>query len=132
MTGDGLDEAINGIGIGDVESFGQHFGLVLPADFFGGGIESVGIASAHGNARAFCGEGLGCGTSNSLTGRGNDSYTIAEAGFHKRRIIAMGGGQAPEEFLRVQSSLGCTGDFASALGRLQSASTCSAREARII
>ena len=77
-----FDETVHGTGVGDVEGLGEHFGVVLLTDFFGGGGEDFEMAGAHGDARAFGGEGVGGGESDALAGGGDNSDAVAEAGVH--------------------------------------------------
>ena len=81
----GTDEIPDGVRIGDIEGFGQHFGLVSRADIFGDRGERFPVARADGETAAFGGESLGRGSAESLAGCGNDGDAILESGFHERR-----------------------------------------------
>ena len=80
--GDSGDETGDGGGVGDVEGFGEDFRIVLLSDFFGGGLQGLVVARAHGDAAAFGGEGFGGGQAESLTGRGYQRDAVFEAQVH--------------------------------------------------
>ena len=80
---DCCNETGHGRGIGHVESFGKDLGIVLLANAFGGGVQSVSIARAHGEAAALGSERLGGGQSDSLTGCCYERDTAFESEIHR-------------------------------------------------
>ena len=82
FAGDCVDETVDGVGVGDVEGLGEDFCVVLLSDFFGGGLQRLLVAGAHGDAAAFGGKGFGGGQADSLTGRGNQGNAVFQAQIH--------------------------------------------------
>ena len=86
LRDDVRDKAGHGRRVSHVESFGEDLRAVLLADFFRASVQRLFIASAHGDAASFGGEGLRRGQTYSLTGCGNQRDTTFESEIHSWAI----------------------------------------------
>ncbi len=96
----------DGRGVGDVEGLGKDLGVILLSDVLRGGLQSLLVAGAHGDAATLGGEGFRGGTANPLTGSGHQSDTIFQAEIHGARIIK--GSEPNARLLRRKEPFGFT------------------------